>query len=212
MKLRYLVAQHHSQTEEQSVLDSRQRATTSFPDDFMRIFDTVLLLALLCLAVSLIRLDVQEAQRWQSFKRSSITTFEMSGTFQFIEGRDENGAFIFAPPARFRRLVFFVLHGSRFQRDVDFWNAARQETINPGDLGFVGVCDGPECSKSVLASGSGIHFTSVNSGDYLGMKALLRADADGQILVMGLPGGKMRKSAYPKSLAEATALRMGARR
>lgn len=181
-----------------------------FLDGLMRILDILLFGALLCLAVFLIRLDIEDARQLRDLSSASLSPFERPEAFQFLGAHDEKGTFISAPPVRFRKLVFFVLHGRRFQTDVDFWNAALADKANPGDVGFAGVCDGPECSARVLSVGSEIHFLLIDSAEYAAMKALLRADARGQVLVMGLPAGKMYKAAYPKSPRNLAELRLGA--
>jgi hypothetical protein len=174
----------------------------------MRFFDSLLLLGLLYLAILLIRLDIQEARQLHAYRSTQRSAFDIPESFQFIEGRDENGAFISALPSRFQRTVFFVIHGSRFDDDVNFWNTARAENINLINVGFVGVCDRPECSVRLMSDKAKIHFISLNCGDYLAMKALLRADTQGQVVVLELPSGKLYKSASPKSPKELSALQL----
>ncbi|HEX3154423.1 MAG TPA: hypothetical protein VHV32_07340 [Candidatus Angelobacter sp.] len=173
---------------------------------FAWLLDLLLCAALLCMAGFLVLLDIEETRQLHAYRATSATPYDIPKRFQFIEGRDENGAFLSALPFHYRKLVFFVLHGSRFESDVAFWNAARANEPSPAGIGFVGVCDGPECSNRVASAGSAIHFISVNSGDYLAMKSLLRADSQRQVVIMDLPGGKLHKSAYPKSTGELAAL------
>jgi hypothetical protein len=170
------------------------------------LLDLLLCAALLCMAGFLVRLDIEETRQVRAYRATLTAPYDIPRRFQFIEGRDENGAFLSALPFHYRKLVFFVLHGSRFESDVAFWNAARTKEPGPTGIGFVGVCDGPECSNRVASAGSAIHFISVNSGDYLAMKSMLRADAQRQVVIMDLPGGKLHKSPYPKSTGELVAL------
>lgn len=171
----------------------------------MRIFDLLLCLFLLIVAGFIVRLDLQDFRTLQ--RTANVSTFPNAPfALRFITGYDAQGHPISALPSGFKHLVIFVIHGSRFKEDVDFWNRVKDE--NPvSATEFVGVCDDANCVKSLTLEPGQLHFSSVVFGDYLALRRLLAAAAPGHVLVLTRDTGAIRTVDYPKSLAEVVRLK-----
>jgi hypothetical protein len=102
--------------------------------------------------------------------------------------------------------VIFVIHGSQFKEDVDFWNRVKDENAARATE-FVGVCDDANCIKSLTAEPGKLHFSSVVFGDYLALRGVLAAAAQGHVLVLTRDTEATRTVDYPKSPAEVVQLK-----
>lgn len=171
----------------------------------MRIFDLLLCLFLLIVAGLTVRLDVQDFRRLQRTANAS-TVPNNPIALRFITGYDAQSHPISALPSGFKRFVIFVIHGSHFKEDVDFWNRVKDENAASATE-FVGVCDDANCIKSLTAERGKLHFSSVVFGDYLALRSLLAAAAQGHMLVLTRDTGAIRTVDYPKSPAEVVQLK-----
>lgn len=171
----------------------------------MRIFDLLLCLFLLIVAGFIVRLDVQDFRALQ--RTANVSTLpNIPIALRFIAGYDAQAHPIAELPSGFNRFVIFVIHGSRFNEDVDFWNRVKDESaVSATD--FVGVCDDANCIKSLTTEPGKLHFSSVVFGDYLALRGILAAAAQGHMLVLTPDTGAIRTVDYPKSLAEVVRLK-----
>ena len=171
----------------------------------MRIFDLLLCLFLLTVAGFIVRLDVQDFRALQ--RTANVSTLpNIPIALHFITGYDAQARSIAELPSGFKRFVIFVIHGSRFKEDVEFWNRVKDESAVSATE-FVGVCDDANCIKSLTTEPGKLHFSSVIFGDYLALRGLLAASAQGQMLVLTRDTGAIRTVDYPKSLAEVVRLK-----
>lgn len=169
----------------------------------MRLLDKILCAALFCVAVRIIFFDLDEARGLHGTGVNMIS-FDVPDALRSISGFDENGKPVSALPSQFRELIFFVIHGQRFNGDIDFWDAVGSDRVTSGAAGLVGICDGSECLTRFANSSSKLHFVFIGSGNYLAMKSLLQADQQNQIIVLDQWTGNVRKLGYPKSAGELT--------
>jgi len=171
----------------------------------MRIFDLLLCLFLLIVAGYIVRLDVQDFRALQrTAAASTLPTTPIA--LRFISGYDAQAHPISALPSGFKRFVIFVIHGSHFKEDVDFWNRIKDENTASATE-FVGVCDDANCINSLTMEPGKLHFCSVVFGDYLALRGLLAAAAQGRMLVVTQDTDAIRTVDYPKSLAEVAGLK-----
>jgi len=171
----------------------------------MRIFDLLLCLFLLIVAGLIVRLDVQDFRRLQ--RTANVSTLPNNPVaLRFVTGYDAQSHPISALPSGFKRFVIFVIHGSHFKEDVDFWNRVKEENADSATE-FVGVCDDANCIKSLSGEPGRLHFSSVVFGDYLALRRLLGTSAQGHMLVLTRETGAIRTVDYPKSLADVVQLK-----
>jgi hypothetical protein len=171
----------------------------------MRIFDLLVCLSLLIVAGFVVRLDVQDFRRLQ--RTAHVSTLPNTPIpLRFITGYDAHSHPISALPSGFKRFVIFVIHGSHFKEDVDFWNRVKEENAD-STTEFVGVCDDANCIKSLTVEQGKLHFSSVVFGDYFALRRLLATAAQGHMVVLTRDTGAIRTVDYPKSLAEVVQLR-----
>lgn len=171
----------------------------------MRIFDLLLCLVLLIMAGFIVRLDIQDFRTLQRTANGSALT-NIPIALSFITGYDAQAHPISALPSGFKRFVIFVIHGSRFKEEVDFWNRFKDESA-VSTTEFVGVCDDDNCIKSLTTEPGKLHFSSVVFGDYLALRGLLAAAANGHMLVLTRDTGAIGTVDYPTSIAEAARLK-----
>lgn len=164
----------------------------------MRFFDWFLCLALLLLAVFLARLDLQDVRELRRHETKIATSADVPQAPRFLVGYDRDGHPISMLPLGSRHLVIFVIHGSRFQTDVDFWNQAAQQN-HSGAIELVGLCNDATCVQRLTREPAIAHFSTLMFGEYQAMRSLLNADARGHMVLLDRETGKMRNVEYPES-------------
>jgi hypothetical protein len=166
----------------------------------MRFFDLLLCLSLLLLALFIAGKDIQDIRELHRQDKRLVTAYNFPVSPRSIVGYDREGQRIAMLPLGFKRMALFVIHGKKFQADIDLWNRAAQQNQS-SEVEFVGVCDDPACTQSLTKDPGQAHFASILFGDYYAMRTILNADAHGQIIVLDRSTDRMSKVEFPGSNA-----------
>jgi hypothetical protein len=166
----------------------------------MRFFDVLLCLGLLLLAAFIVRRDIREVRELRRQDKRLVTSYNFPVSPRSLIGYDRQGRRIAMLPLGFKRMALFIIHGAKFQADIDFWNRAAQQNRSP-EVEFVGVCDDPTCIRNLTNDPGKAHFTSVLFGDYYAMRTILKADERGQIIILDRKTDRMSDVEYPGSSA-----------
>ena len=164
----------------------------------MRFVDLLLCLGLLLLAAFIARRDIQDAHDLHRQDSRLVTAFNFPVSPRSIVGYDRDGHRVAMLPLGFKRMALFVIHGTKLQADIDFWNQAAQQNRSP-DVEFVGICDDAACVQSMTKDPGNAHFASVLFGDYYAMRTILNADSHGQIIILDRKTDRMTNVEYPAS-------------
>lgn len=164
----------------------------------MRSFDLLLCLCLLLLAASIALKDIQDVRELHRQDRRLVTAYNFPVSPHSIVGYDREGQKIAMLPLGFKRLALFVIHGNRLKADIDLWNRAAQQN-HSSEVEFVGVCDDPACIQSLTKDPGQAHFSSVLFGDYYAMRTILKADTNGQIIILDRRTDRMSNIQFPDS-------------
>jgi len=164
----------------------------------MRSFDLLLCLGLMLLAAFIVRKDIQDVRELHRQDRRLVTAYNFPVSPRSIVGYDREGRRINMLPLGFKRLALFVIHGTKLQADIGFWNRVAQQNHST-EVEFVGVCDDPACVQSMARDPEQAKFASVLFGDYYAMRTILNADAHGQIIVLDRRTDRMSKVEFPGS-------------
>jgi hypothetical protein len=163
----------------------------------VRLLDLILCLALLAMAVFMVRLDIRDVRQLNRFS-TAVVAPSMVVLPHNLRGYDEQGRSIRDIPGWGSSVLIYVIHGTRFHAEVDLWNRIRSQSL-ASSIEFVGVCGDIDCVRAVTDDPRKLHFISVLYADYLAMKSLLDADARKQIVLLDRATGKIRILDYPQS-------------
>jgi hypothetical protein len=168
--------------------------------NIMRFFDLLLCLALLLLAAFIVRKDIQDIRELRRQDRRLVTAYNFPVSPRSVVGYDREGHRIAMLPLGFKRMALFVIHGTKLQADIDFWNQAAQQNRS-AEVELVGICDDAACVQGLTKDPGKAHFASVLFGDYYAMHTILKADARGQIIILDRKTDRMSNVEYPTSSA-----------
>jgi hypothetical protein len=168
--------------------------------NIMRSFDFLLCLGLVLLAAFITRKDIQDVVELHRQDSRLVTAYNFPVSPRSIVGYDREGHRIAMLPLGFKRLALFVIHGTKLQADIDFWNQAVQQN-HSAEVEFVGVCDDPACVQGLTKDPGKAHFASVLFGDYYAMRTILKADARGQIIILDRKTDRMSNVEFSGSSA-----------
>lgn len=166
----------------------------------MRSFDLLLCLGLMGLAAFIALRDIRDIRELRRQDRRLVTAYNFPVSPRSIVGYDREGHRIAMLPLGFKRMALFVIHGTKLQEDIDFWNHAAQQN-HSADAEFVGVCDDPACVQGLTKDPGKAHFASVLFGDYYAMRTILKADARGQVIILDRKTDRMSNVEFPGSSA-----------
>jgi hypothetical protein len=166
----------------------------------MRFLDLALCSFLFVIAIVILLVDARDLHDFRKMQSEATSPFDAHPPLKFVSGYDADGREISTLPLGHKRLVLFMLHGSSFQQDVDFWNAMAAHAT--AELGFAGMCDGANCTEKITLERGKLHFTALINGDYLALRGLMKLDSQEQVEVLDRETSVVKIVPRPKSSNE----------
>jgi len=170
----------------------------------MRFFDFMLCTGLLFLAGFVVRLDLREARSVARLAAATGNPQEAPAALRSLAGFDRQGNPTDKLPPDAKRVAVFVIHGSKFQSEIELWNRARD--LYPS-VEFAGVCDDVRCIEQVSSTKTKLNFNPIVMGDYYATRWLLKADARSHMMVLDRGSGGIREADTPKSPGDLAGLK-----